>query len=41
MPGEDFDFDKYIVGGCIVSEVDPENGCVNGGWESMRGECSK
>ena len=41
MPGEDFDFEKYIVGGCIVSEVDPEVGCVNCGWEGMRGECSK
>ena len=36
MPGADFDFDKYIVGGCCVTEKDPEIGCVNCGWEGLR-----
>jgi hypothetical protein len=40
MPGSDFDFEKYIVGGCCVTEKDPEIGCVGCGWEGMRGECS-
>ena len=40
MPGEDFDFEKYIVGGCGVTEKDPEIGCTKCGWEGMRGECS-
>ena len=38
MPGQDFDFEKYIVGGCVVSEVDPEVGCVKCDWEGMRRE---
>jgi len=33
MPGRDFDFDKYIVGGCCVTEVDPDIGCKECGWE--------
>ena len=33
MPGEDFDFDRYIVGGCCVTDNDPEIGCVKCGWE--------
>ena len=41
MPGQDFDFEKYIVGGCCVTERDPEIGCVKCGWEGMRGECSQ
>ena len=40
MPGADFDFEKYIVGGCCVTEKDPEIGCAKCGWEGMRGECS-
>ena len=40
MPGADFDFEKYIVGGCCVTEKDPEIGCSKCGWEGMRGECS-
>ncbi|MFM7874589.1 MAG: hypothetical protein ACKO8Y_08270 [Actinomycetota bacterium] len=33
MPGPDFDFDKYIVGGCCVTEVAPDIGCKECGWE--------
>ena len=40
MPCADFDFEKYIVGGCCVSEKDPEIGCSKCGWEGMYGECS-
>jgi hypothetical protein len=40
MPGADFDFEKYIIGGCCVSEKNPEIGCSKCGWEGMRGECS-
>lgn len=40
MPVQDFDFEKYIVGGCCVTGQDPEIGCVECGWEGMRGECS-
>ena len=40
MPGQDFNYGKYIVGGCVISERDPEIGCVNCGWEGLRGECS-
>lgn len=40
MPDSDFDFEKYIVGGCCVTDNDPEIGCVKCGWEGMRGESS-
>ena len=37
MPSDDFEFDQYIVGGCIMSEADI--GCVkcdwSGVWEEM------
>lgn len=38
MPGVDFDFEKYIVGGCIVTDDDPEIGCSTCGWEGKRRE---
>lgn len=41
MPSSDFDFDKYIVGGCCITHNDPEIGCIKCGWEGMRGECSQ
>jgi len=40
MPGADFDFKNHIVGGCCVTDDDPEIGCSKCGWEGMRGECS-
>lgn len=40
LPTEEFDFKKYIVGGCVVSDLDPEIGCRRCGWRGMRGECS-
>ncbi len=39
MPNADFDFEKYIVGGCCVTDKDPEIGCDKCGWEGMRGKC--
>lgn len=39
-PASDFDHEKYIVGGCVISDFDPEIGCAKCGWEGMRGECS-
>jgi hypothetical protein len=41
MPGADFDHEKYIVGGRVISDIDPENGCSLCGWEGLRGKCSK
>lgn len=38
MPGQDFNFAKYIVGGCVVSEVNPEVGCVKCDWQ---GSCKE
>ena len=35
MPGPDFEFDKYIVGGCCVTENDPDIGCKECGWEGF------
>ena len=36
MPGEDFPFDKYIVGGCIMSDADI--GCVKCEWTGIWAE---
>jgi transcription elongation factor Elf1 len=36
MPSDDFNFDKYIVGGCIVSEANI--GCTNCEWSGTRNE---
>ncbi len=36
MPSEDFEFDKYIVGGCVMADYDI--GCKKCGWTGMRDE---
>lgn len=36
MPADDFNFDKYIVGGCIVSEANI--GCTKCEWSGTRNE---
>lgn len=36
MPSDDFNFDKYIVGGCIVSEANI--GCTKCEWSGTRNE---
>ena len=36
MPGDDFDFDKYIVGGCVMADYDI--GCKKCGWTGTREE---
>ena len=32
LPDEDFDFDKNISGGCVMSEDSPSIGCIECGW---------
>ena len=34
MPGDDFEFERFIVGGCIVNEADV--GCVECNWAGIR-----
>ena len=41
MPGSDFEFDKYIVGGCCVTDNDPDIGCKECGWEGFLSEKPK
>ena len=36
MPGSDFDHSKYIVGGCVISDSDPEIGCSRCEWYGFR-----
>jgi len=36
MPSDDFNFDKFIFGGCIVSEADI--GCPKCEWSGIRNE---
>ena len=36
MPSDDFNFDKYIVGGCIVSEANI--GCTKCEWSGTHNE---
>ena len=36
MPSDDFEFDKYIVGGCVMADYDI--GCKKCGWTGMRDE---
>jgi len=31
FPGSEFDFDKYEVGGCCVTDNDPEYKCIKCG----------
>lgn len=38
MPTKEFDFERFISGGCCISEDDPEIGCVNCGWAGKRRE---
>jgi hypothetical protein len=38
MPGEDFDFDKFHIGGCIPSDATVH--FSNCGWENGSGESS-
>ena len=36
LPGEDFDFEKNISGGCVISENSPSIGCKECGWSGIR-----
>jgi hypothetical protein len=33
MPTEDFEYEKYISGGCCIEPDNPTHGCVGCGWE--------
>lgn len=35
MPDPDFKFDKYIVGGCCVTDNDPTHGCLECDWRGF------
>ena len=35
MPSVDFDFEKDIVGGCVISDESPDIGCAECGWRGM------
>ena len=36
LPSEEFDHDRYISGGCVVSDDSPEIACVKCGWAGFR-----
>ena len=36
LPGEDFDFEKYAVGGCLVEENQPDIRCRDCGWSGLK-----
>jgi hypothetical protein len=36
MPGPDFDHDKFMLGGCVISGSDPEIGCSRCDWYGYR-----
>jgi hypothetical protein len=36
MPGSDFDFEKYAVGGCLVEENQPDVRCRDCGWSGYK-----
>ena len=33
MPTKDFDYERYISGGCCISPKSPTHGCSGCGWE--------
>ena len=36
MPGLDFDHERYISGGCVVTDNDPDIGCTQCDWYGLR-----
>jgi len=38
MPSEDFNQDKYVLGGCCITDNDPEIQCTACGWVGMMEE---
>jgi len=36
MPGDDFDFEMYAVGGCLIEENQPDLRCRDCGWSGLR-----
>jgi hypothetical protein len=36
MPGDDFDFEKYAVGGCLIQDGQPDIRCRECGWNGLK-----
>jgi hypothetical protein len=36
MPGDDFDFEKYAVGGCLIQDDQPDIRCRECGWNGLK-----
>jgi hypothetical protein len=36
MPSEDFDFEKYAVGGCIIEDDQPDVRCRECEWSGLK-----
>ena len=36
IPGSDFDFEKYAVGGCVIEPMQPDIACRECGWRGHR-----
>jgi hypothetical protein len=37
MPDKEPDQTKYVVGGCCISDNDPEYACINCDWQGLLG----
>jgi hypothetical protein len=35
MPNSDFNFDRYISGGCVIFDEMPEIGCLGCEWQGL------
>ncbi len=38
LPSNEFDFEKYIVGGCVVSDFDSNIGCRECAWRGLEAD---
>lgn len=38
LPDSDIDLSKYVIGGCLVSDSDPEIACEKCDWAGMRSD---
>ena len=36
MPDEEPDPNKYVIGGCLVSDNDPTHECIKCGWQRFK-----
>jgi hypothetical protein len=37
MPDKEPDKTKYVIGGCCISDNDPEFACINCDWQGLLG----